>query len=744
MTRYLNGLNKIRSLSLKWKLVIPFLFFAFAGTTTLAFISLTSQQNLIVKEEKRSILLDYRHFLETLSEKEVETLSLASIIAENPQVQALFAERDRQGLIKLLDNTYQRLKKDFDIDQIHFHLSPTVSFLRLHAPEKRGVVAGPPRRMVEDAFKEGRPVSGIERGVTGLGIRGIVPVRKGVKIVGAIEIGHSLSGKFLRKHSQRWGIQIALYEKKTNGAYSRLGGSNTGGLGFIPEHDIAQVEAGGISIVIAPKEYPGQSFLLGPIKDYSGKVAALVEIVIDRREIVNRLSNTRFMMIVVALGAIAISFLLTYLVAVFFIRPIKGIVQEAQDIAEEKRETRLELRSQDEIGTLTKALNTMLDALHQRRKEIEEYADSLEKRVKERTNELVNSEEKYRTLVENIPLIVYRILRDGTTEFINSAITESLGYGIEEAVGDRTFWREKICGEETDPGKDIFKVCFQEGRECRTQRRVKDKTGRRLIFIDHAIPAWSLSGSVKWVDGIMMDITELKRLQERDLRSEEIRLLGEISARMAHEIRNPLSTAGGFARRLQLSLSDEDPNKKSAQIILEEVAKLENVLKILLSSIKPFDLSLTEVDVGQILAALLKTFKGLLKSKKIEAVREIPPGLPMIQGDAGRLTQALENLLKHAIVSTPEGEKFYLAVRRISDHLEITLRHKVAKLSEDDLEKFFFPHVEDWTDTTILDLPLSKIIIHRHKGKVDLTQESGNILVMKIELPIVLTEEGPV
>jgi nitrogen-specific signal transduction histidine kinase len=71
------------------------------------------------------------------------------------------------------------------------------------------------------------------------------------------------------------------------------------------------------------------------------------------------------------------------------------------------------------------------------------------------------------------------------------------------------------------------------------------------------------------------------------------------------------------------------------------------------------------------------------------------------------------------------------------------LRHKVAKLSEDDLEKFFFPHVEDWTDTKFLDLPLSKIIIHRHKGKVDLTRESGNMLVMKIELPIGLTEEGP-
>ena len=274
MAHLLNGLTKIRSLSLKWKLLIPFLFFAFTGTTILAFIGLTSQQNLIVEEEKKTILLDYRHFIETLSEKEVETLSLASIIAENPQVQKLFAERNRQGLIKLLDNTYQRLKSDFDIDQIHFHLSPTISFLRLHAPEKSGEVKSPQRRMVEDAFKEGRAVSGIERGVTGLGIRGVVPVRKGVKIVGAIEIGHSLSGQFLRKHSQRWGIQIALYEKTASGSYAPLEGIGKSGPNFLPAHDLAKAEAGGLSIVVAPKEYPSQSFLLGPIKDYTGKVAA--------------------------------------------------------------------------------------------------------------------------------------------------------------------------------------------------------------------------------------------------------------------------------------------------------------------------------------------------------------------------------------------------------------------------------------------------------------------------------------
>jgi nitrogen-specific signal transduction histidine kinase len=61
-------------------------------------------------------------------------------------------------------------------------------------------------------------------------------------------------------------------------------------------------------------------------------------------------------------------------------------------------------------------------------------------------------------------------------------------------------------------------------------------------------------------------------------------------------------------------------------------------------------------------------------------------------------------------------------------------RHKVRRLSEDDLDKFFFPHIEETGEGTIMDLPLSRIVIHRHGGKVDLSQDGENAVVLKIEL----------
>jgi PAS domain S-box-containing protein len=728
-------INRIKSIGLKWKILIPFLCFAFAGTITLSYIGLSSQQRLIKMEEKEGMTHFYGLFLEEVNHKGTEALSLATLIAENPEVQRLLAERNRQALNDLLVQTYVQMKMDFDIEHFHFHIPPGISFLRLHHPERFGEDLGVYRKTIIEAMENYVGVSGLEKGEEGFGMRGVAPVFYGMEMVGTVEIGHSFGEAFLKSFHRRWGPNLALYEIGEGNSYRLLAKAGRRFRAVLVGRREA-VTLDQPTILILPEDYPDRSILLGPVKDYSGNVVALVEMNFDRSETRKRLTQTRNLMVLVGFTAIAISFLLTFLVASLLTKPIKEIVKQAEDIAHERRESRLESRPMDEIGTLTQALNVMLDSLKKRRLKIEGHARTLGRMVQERTADLLASEEKYRTLVENVPLIVYRVLEDGTTEFINSYLTESLGYRIEEAVRDKDFWRKKICGEDAEDHKDIFRVCFQEGKECRVERRVRHKDGRVLTFIDYAMPARDEEGRIKWIEGIMMDISPLKKLQERALRTEEIRILGEISARVAHEIRNPLVTAGGFSRRLRDSLSEKDPHRRLAQVIVEEVARMENFLNILLSSIRPFELSVTEVDLNDLLRSGVKRQDDHLKSKGISVVEELSPSVPKIQGDKDKLTQAFESVLKHAIVSMPEGESLFLSTTQMDDNLAITLRHRLSHLSDEDLEQFFFPHIEEEPESTVLDLPLSKIIIHRHGGKVDLQREDDNILTMRIEFPL--------
>jgi PAS domain S-box-containing protein len=489
-------------------------------------------------------------------------------------------------------------------------------------------------------------------------------------------------------------------------------------------------------ILIAPADHPASSILVGPIKDYFGDVTAVVEIEADRTEIIERLARTRNLMVAVGGIGILISFTLIWVVAILFTRPIEEIVKRAREIAEGRREARLRPRPNDEIGRLTQSLNTMLDSLKERRRQIQQYARTLERKVEERTADLVFSEEKYRTLVDNLPLCVYRILRDGTTEFVNPYFTDKLGYTAEEVVSQRGFWERRIWGCSAEEAEAIWHELKRDGKGFRVERVVKDKEGRKYTFIDHAIPAKDDAGNLKWLDGIMMDITMLKRLQEMALRTEEIKVLGEISARFAHEMRNPLVTAGGFARRLRDSLPEDDRHREFADIIVQEVARLEYILKVILSSIEPFTLSMSEVDLNQLLHGSLQTVKDAVIARNIHLETSLSSSPAKIQADPGMLEKAFDNILKHSVLSMREGGGLCVSTKTGHDTVSTLIRYRAESLAEDDLEQFFFPRFTGKDETVVHELPLTKIIIHRHGGKIDVFREDQDV-VLRIEIPLI-------
>ena len=278
-------------------------------------------------------------------------------------------------------------------------------------------------------------------------------------------------------------------------------------------------------------------------------------------------------------------------------------------------------------------------------------------------------------------------------------------------------------------------VLKKDAQGFRKERVVEDKQGHSHVFMDQAIPCWDESGNLRWFEGIMVDITQLKRLQEKALRTEEIRLLGEISARFAHEMRNPLATVGGFARRLQDSLSEDERQKMFAKIIVDEVARLEDILKSILSSIKPFSLNMVTVNINDIIAASLDEEAERMDQKKIRLEARLSPSIPEIQGDAVFLKQIFGCIVKNEVINMPAGETLFLSTGDEAENVVITIRHDAKGLAKEDLSQFFYPRFTGKAETTIHDLPLAKVVIHRHGGKVDVFRE-GEDVVLRIELPL--------
>jgi K+-sensing histidine kinase KdpD len=113
----------------------------------------------------------------------------------------------------------------------------------------------------------------------------------------------------------------------------------------------------------------------------------------------------------------------------------------------------------------------------------------------------------------------------------------------------------------------------------------------------------------------------------------------------------------------------------------------------------------------------------------------LSPSVTKIQADGGLIEKAFDNLLKHSILSMHEGDTLFVSTSMDDDNLLVAIQYRAEGLAEDDLEQFFFPRFTGKDESVVHDLPLSKIIIHRHGGKIDVSRQ-GEDLVLKIELPV--------
>ena len=107
------------------------------------------------------------------------------------------------------------------------------------------------------------------------------------------------------------------------------------------------------------------------------------------------------------------------------------------------------------------------------------------------------------------------------------------------------------------------------------------------------------------------------------------------------------------------------------------------------------------------------------------------------------INRVFENLFKHALISMPEGETLQVATRLENDRAVVEISHEMEALADEDLDQFFLPRFAGKPDSIILDLPLSKIIIHRHGGTIKVSRKEGNAIMLTIELPAKTHRETP-
>ncbi|MEW6185710.1 MAG: cache domain-containing protein [Thermodesulfobacteriota bacterium] len=732
----------LNNISLKWKLVIPFLFLAAMGAATLFLVSYRFQSRLIHVDEEQRLRNLYQGFLNDIELKKNMALSLAYLTSGNPEVAAALARRDRSRLLAFSAPAFKILSQDFGVQQFHYHIPPAVSFLRVHAPGRYGDDLSGQRPTINRARETAMGVGGIETGLTGLSIRGVAPVFHQGKQVGTVEIGLSLGQLLLEEFKKKYQVDIDLFlpEKKRKDRPRIFASTQTPSLtsadSFLRLLRSAEIR-------VSPESLGNRKIAVirGPLKDFSGQIIGLVKISVDRGPTLALLQRYAWVTAGLGLAGLLLSIAFVWFVAVLFTRRINEVVKGAEEVAAGRRNFRLPEKSGDELDVMARAINQMLRSLDASQLRLKEYAQNLEMMVEQRTRSLKESERTYRTLVENVPMIVYMLKADGQTMFLNRATEQMIGLPPQQLNGTFEQWAAYIHPEDRPRVTALRKKSLEEKQEMHTEYRLIHQNGGVIYCFDHAVPVPSETRDFFRLDGIIIDVTAQKELQEKNLQAQELETLGQISSRLAHELRNPLTSIGGLARRIAKSFDTDNTRAEKSRMIVEEVQKLEKILNMMLTFISPQAVNLQPRPFNPLVLKIIEMQKK--KNPPQVLTINLDPDLGLVPLDEVLLGKALLNLLENTWERMDRSGTLEVTTHKNTETAILRLTFPVSAFSREDMDHYFFPFALDvfaekhLNESDLPDVSLSKVIIHKHSGKIQVSQEENHRIRLTITLPLV-------
>jgi PAS domain S-box-containing protein len=363
---------------------------------------------------------------------------------------------------------------------------------------------------------------------------------------------------------------------------------------------------------------------------------------------------------------------------------------------------------------------------------------------------LRQSEEKYRTMLQEMDEGYYEVDLAGNYTFFNDVICVKMGYSREELIG----MNYRVYTPEEDL-KSVYKVyneVYRTGKPRRWYPMINIVKGGTRIFVENSIlPIRNSDGEIIGFRGISRDVTERKRMEQERLQLEQkaqfasrLASVGEMASGIAHEINNPLTGVIGYA---QLLLQEDLPDnvRKDLETINDGAKRVANVIQRLLAFARQSEPQRTYVNINEVVATTLELRGYHLQTSNIEVTTEFTPDLPLTIADAGQLQQVFLNLIVNAETEMKLARgsgKLTVKTQQVDDVLRISFKDDGPGIAEENLEKIFDPFftTRQVGQGTGLGLSVCYGIVSQHGGRIYAESKPGKGAIFVVELPM-LTED---
>jgi two-component system sensor histidine kinase HydH len=233
---------------------------------------------------------------------------------------------------------------------------------------------------------------------------------------------------------------------------------------------------------------------------------------------------------------------------------------------------------------------------------------------------------------------------------------------------------------------------------------------------------------------------ELKETQNLLIHQEKMVALGELSNSIAHEIKNPLVSIGGFARRLYRTIPEDTPEKRYTQTIIIGVARVEKILTDIFNYTHDESIAFKECDLRKIVEESLSINQERGDAEGVELVKEFSEEVPKINGDSHQLKQAFSHLIHNAYQAMRGQGTLSLRLYPISKngvpYVRVEVEDTGGGVDPENLHNIFNPFYTTKDYSLGLGLPIVHKIITSHRGQIEVDNKPGLGVNFMITLPV--------
>jgi PAS domain S-box len=367
--------------------------------------------------------------------------------------------------------------------------------------------------------------------------------------------------------------------------------------------------------------------------------------------------------------------------------------------------------------------------------------------LESRTAELERANELVRTIAENAASCLVMMDEHGIATYVNPAATEETGYTFEEL--ERAPFHEVLHAPAERSGHSTGPCPITQARE-----RMLPLKKHRDFFVRKDGSTFPVACSLSPLQrdgratGAVLEFRDItdEQLAQKTLEDAN-RRKDQFLATLSHELRTPMTAVLGWARMLKLGLSESeareaiDAIEKSAEA---QAQIIEDVLDASRITVGKMTFKPAPVEVGPVLRAAMTTVHPAAAAKGIEILASVPPLLPRVLGDEGRLQQIVWNLLGNAVKFTPKGGTITIRVAVIGSVLRLTVQD-----TGKGIEPGYLPHVfepfsqEDSTSTRAhqglgMGLSIVRALVELHGGRIRAASEgAGRGATFTVDLPAI-------